>query len=62
MRILGWILLACAALIGIVGLIVDGTRAGEDPNLAPLYLVAVVLGLLGMAPGQLEKRGDAGRG
>ena len=56
MRVLSWILIAAAVALLVGGLIYDGTKSGEDPNLAPLYLVGVVLALLATALGALHKR------
>ena len=61
MRILSWILVGGAVAILVGGLIYDGTKAGEEPNLAPLYVVAVVLGGLAAGLGGLHKRGSGQR-
>jgi hypothetical protein len=59
MRTLSWILIAGAVAIIVGGLIYDGTKAGEDPNLAPLYMVGVVLALLAVGLGTLHRRGSS---
>ena len=56
MRVLPWALLACAVAILVGGLVYDGIREGEDPNLAPLYIVGVALGLIAMVLGLREAR------
>ena len=61
MRTVSWILLAGALAIIVGGLIYDGTKEGEDPNLAPLYMVGVVLALLAAALGGLHRRGSSRR-
>lgn len=53
MRI-SWALLAAAVVIVVVGLVVDAT-ADTERSLTGLYVVAVVLGLLGMAAGYRER-------
>ena len=51
MRVLRWVLIMGAVIILAGGLIYDGTREGEEPNLAPLYLVAVALAVIAAALG-----------
>jgi hypothetical protein len=57
LRVLSWVSLAVTVAIPVGGLVYDGTRAGEDPDLSPLYMVGVALGLLAMVLG-LRARGD----
>lgn len=46
MRVLSWGLLGLAVAVLAGGLIYDGTREGEAPNLAPLYIVGVAVALI----------------
>jgi uncharacterized membrane protein len=56
MRTLSWILLACAVAVLVGGLVYDGTREGEAPNLAPLYLVGVAIALIAVLVGVQDTR------
>jgi hypothetical protein len=48
------LIIALAILVG--GLIYDSTREGDDPDLASLYIVAVVVGLVAMMLGLRARR------
>ena len=52
-----WILVAAALLILVGGLVYDGTRDGEAPNLSWLYIIAVAVGLLAVLLGYRVRRG-----
>jgi hypothetical protein len=59
MRVLSWILIAAALAILAGGLVYDGTREGEAPNLSWLYIIAVALALLAVPLGyQVRRRPD----
>jgi hypothetical protein len=56
MRTLSWALIACAVAVLVGGLIYDGTREGEAPNLAPLYIVGVAIALIAFVLGLQDTR------
>ena len=46
-QILSWVLMAVAVVAAIGGLIYDGLRDGEDPNLSGLYFAAAAAAMIG---------------
>ncbi len=59
-HILSWVFVALAAAITIGGLIYDGLREGEHPDLSGMYLAAVVPGGIGAILGyEAKRRADA---
>ncbi len=61
LQVLGWGLLVGAVAIMVGGLIYDGSRSGEEPNLSGLYAVAVVMALAAMALNyQVRRRSGTG--
>ena len=56
LRLLSRLLLVGAVAIIVGGLVYDGSREAEDPNLAPLYVVGIVLGLLAVVLAQRTHR------
>jgi uncharacterized membrane protein len=59
MRTLSWALIACAVAVLVGGLIYDGTREGEAPNLAPLYIVGVAIALIALCSACRTREGVA---
>jgi hypothetical protein len=55
---LSFVLLGVTVVILVGGLIYDGTKDGEDPNLSWLYAIGVAAGLLAMVLGY-QARGKA---
>lgn len=59
-QVLSWVLLAVAVVAIVGGLIYDGLRDGEDPNLSGLYFGSVALAMAAMMLGYEVKRRSGG--
>ncbi len=62
MRVFSWILLGVAVAISVGGLIYDGTRPGEAPDMSGFYFIAVVLAMAATMLGyEVRHRTGGGR-
>ena len=61
LRALSWVLLGIAVAIAVGGLVYDGVREGEDPDLSSLYAVGAVLAFVAMGLGYWARADEKGR-
>jgi hypothetical protein len=59
-QVLSWVLLAIAVVAVVGGVIYDGLRDGEDPDLSGLYFGSVAVGMVAMMLGSEVKRRSGG--